>query len=271
MGHATEVLYTGDSGANWTNRSQTPTILRLQMVSPTTGWLAACQGVGCDWPTLLERTTDSGRTWQTRTHLQRSDLAQTDFVSAQAGWMIQAPNSSMSGLLDRTSNGGKTWVDVDPSLPATSGGYVMDFLNLNDGWLAVVSQGATIEQMKTLYHTTNGGTSWTQVAASPSFGESGVQAALPLAGYLSVVDFVNSHVGYMYLVRNGLFRTTDGGGHWTKLPRNPYDPGGTSVKSMSFTGPDTGYVLTDSNAGQSIVWQTTDGGQRWTERYPLAQ
>src|SRR5690606_11573834 len=131
--------------------------------------------------------------------------------------------------------GGQTWTAgaaAPPSLDAED----LDFSTLLDGWVAGsgFSDGA-------VFHTTDGGDSWTAV---PDFG----------GAYVSV-DFEGQN-GWALNVTGRFYRTTDGGATWTmgELP----DQWG-QILDMDFA---------DANVGYAVGWygfaaRSDDGGVTW--------
>ena len=59
---------------------------------------------------------------------------------------------------------------------------------------------------------------------------------------------------------DGLYRSTDSGAHWTKVPGGP--PGGSYIGFESTT---VGRVIgtAQSGAGPDGTWTTTDAGRSW--------
>jgi hypothetical protein len=58
---------------------------------------------------------------------------------------------------------------------------------------------------------------------------------------------------------DGLYRSTDAGAHWTRLPAGP--PGGSY---LGFESSRVGRVVINSESGTNGTWTTRDGGTTWT-------
>jgi photosystem II stability/assembly factor-like uncharacterized protein len=91
-----------------------------------------------------------------------------------------------------TANGGMTW--VEHQLP--SGKPVLADVVSSTTWFGAIG--------KTLYRTTNGGVSWSRIAASVNFGSYSRWGTL---------DFANTEDGWT-LLGNQVWHTTDGGRIW---------------------------------------------------------
>lgn len=63
-----------------------------------------------------------------------------------------------------------------------------------------------------------------------------------------------------------LYRTTDGGSHWTVVKRFDAEQ---NFSSLSFVDSKVGFALTsrysaDGSAGYRTMWKSTDGGLTWS-------
>lgn len=273
LGQESAVLHTNDGGKHWQARYVAPTILGLSMGTTQDGWLTTCSQSGCQMATTLDATENGGRTWSRIYHAPaNTTLTTPDFVNASTGWMLESSTTTMKSVLLHSSDGGKTWTPGDPipSLFPGNLGSALDFTNATTGWLLVGGEPGAGSQTKTLYHTTNGGQSWTKIAASALLGSSASgSGSLPIGGYVDRLDFVNSTLGYMALANGLIYRTTDGGQHWTPIWLKAFPATTVTVQSMGFSSSSTGYILAQGG-GQSggTLWQTTDGGIRWVAVYP---
>ncbi|MDA8194645.1 MAG: YCF48-related protein [Thermaerobacter sp.] len=270
LGQVAAVLQTTNGGRTWQPRHLFPSLLGLTMINAQTGWMTACPQTGCQLATSLARTTDGGRSWTTIFDAPaNTSLSPPDFVSATTGWMVESNSQTAQSRLYRTTDGGSTWMPTGavPLFPGALGSSV-DFLNATTGWLLAGSEPGAGEQMKALYQTTNGGQFWTEIAQSAPLGASSAAGSLSVGGYVDVLHFVNSQLGYMALARGAVYRTTDGGLHWNVVWANHFPPDSVMVDSLAFPAAHTGFILTEG--GGSILWATTDGGRHWSRRYPPA-
>lgn len=127
------------------------------------------------------------------------------------------------------------------ALPTTQDIASSSFINDSEGWIGFENASP----VTTLYHTADGGNTWSAVAISGS----------PTG--TSYVCFISALKGFV--VMNGeAFKTTNGGTSWTQmsLPGTPY-------YKPYFFNENTGFI-----AGAGVMFKTIDGGDNWTA-YPV--
>jgi photosystem II stability/assembly factor-like uncharacterized protein len=159
-------------------------------------------------PGVIYRTTDGGRTWAASSPLPNPPGAKTTCIDCIAtrsaivrafGSTLLVPAEQESGpgfeYVLRSNDGGATWVPA-ASAPDVGGNVT---LVTAYRWLKLIGPDQSIE-------TTNGGSSWHRYASDYS------QAAPVAADF----DFADSMVGYG-TVRGQIYRTVDGGLHWTTI------------------------------------------------------
>jgi photosystem II stability/assembly factor-like uncharacterized protein len=126
-------------------------VLRALMVAQATGDVA---------DTVMYVTHDGGMTWSPTTPLQGSEattsfLDVTSFLDPLDWWIV--PNANGGTSLFKTSDGGQHWASWTPGAPF-AGVSMLSFGSDTLG-LAIGSAG--------LLRTTDGGHTWTIVAAAP--------------------------------------------------------------------------------------------------------
>jgi photosystem II stability/assembly factor-like uncharacterized protein len=143
----------------------------------------------------------------------------------------------------------------------------LDFINATTGWLAATPYGSAMGQTPiVVWCTTNGGTSWTDIASTP------------VPGRTTGLSFVNATTGFataMYIPGAALMMTVshDGGVTWTRVTLPPPSSGipqGSSDVIMPpvFTSATNGVLqVTYSSAATSPtilnVYRTSDSGASW--------
>ena len=185
-------------------------------------------------------------------------------MSSTEGWGLSGPDVLV------TTDGGQTWREATPpeTHPAgTPGKAYGAFLDKQTAWI-VFSQSDQILPEASVWHTTDGGRTWTPSA--PLFHQVYGQsvwtefATLDAENAWLMVRGVFAGAGTHHT--HELFRTTDGGLTWTSLDGEVSDD-------------YTGMVFVDASSGWR-TWQTigayaaappdygvtTDGGANWDSR-----
>lgn len=209
-------------------------------------------------------------------------LFDVHFADTQHGWI-----ASMTNTILYTSDGGQTWVDLEP--PPSVNYWGIHFVNPQEGW-AVGSPGKT-------RHTTDGGTNWEDQTAGAynnwdvfflddTVGwiaggrEQGFPGQDPIryiyhttngggvwssqlyefdAQQLWAVHFIDATNGYAVGDAGSIFRTTDGGSNWVEQSSGTL----RHLRSVYATTPDTAWAV----GVQGLVLRTFDGGASWDSIY----
>lgn len=261
------VLGTNDGGAHWTERYLSGLLITdLAFTTPDSGWVFAqtCSGSkqvpGCLWQ--LIQTADGGHTWQQTVLPLKAANIDVSRPTAQDGWVVDrgpvGPGSSSATLI-ATHDGGHTWSPIKDPAGAQNMAERIDFIDADHGWLLAGGEPGAGNQLKTLYGSSDGGKSWTKLAASPS--------SMPGAGYVGPLSWPTTQNGWIELGRYGLLYTDDGGHQWGSSFLNPDNSAFASDGSgtLRFTDQLHGWAQ-----GTHNVWLTSDGGIHWHPIFPTA-
>lgn len=217
--------------------------------------------------------------------------------SLSDGWATQNPTGATLQLI-HTTDGGETWQDVTPAIktvggvdvttlnPVKQNEFTATFPSANHAVLAwAVPRGNSGNQLvadNILIETTmNGGHTWATSEITDSlmgFGER------PVA-----LDFINNKDGWLttmptdgggvMFIREALYKTTDGGVHWTKVSQTNLSKAGTLPSTnaspeegwVSLINQQVGFALKEPptqtdmlNAAKPSLYRTTDGGATWS-------
>jgi photosystem II stability/assembly factor-like uncharacterized protein len=267
-GHNGVIMRSTDGGSNWEliNSGTVKILENIYFSSSSTGYIVGERGA-------ILKSTDSGNTWAALTPPDTSNLFSSSFVNDNVGYI-----SSGSKLL-KTTDGGQHW-----DIKTTPGCYCVSFINADTGFAA---SGYVISM------TTDGGDNWVTVSNNMSgdtytsivFTDNdhgyatdyscGVYKttdgglhwtqASYLNGELFSMDMVNSEIGYIVGYRGVIFKTTDGGTYWTEQTRMIGD---AYINSVLFTDDSTGYVLAcDMMQKNYSIYKTTERGDSWSRTY----
>lgn len=257
----------------------------IAFATPANGYLAGANGV--------YKTVDSGKTWLPEPSITAKPVT-INFLNPQYGYAVGDNNMPL------TNNGGASWLSksvmpgklvIDVCFVSPSNGYAalqsgpilktndtgntwrpvgnfinrncfsIFFLNEQQGWYATKDS---------LYHTTNGGSSWssqkvtnsnifTVFFTDPNHGwltsDTSVYRTInggttwsktSLDGNTFDIQFLNAQVGYVS-VNNGVYKTTDGGTTWMKTLTAQLAP----FPELLFLNENTGWVA----GGQDIIYR----------------
>ncbi len=170
-----------------------------------------------------------------------NQIRSVHFIDNNTGWI-----SGLDGLINKTDDGGETWVNTGYHGSATNRWYDIFALNSNE----VYSCGSTfnVDRWQTNYGLTfNGGTSW---IFQSSWGNA--------YGSQKQVFFLNENLGWKvgFQTPSGrLWRTTAGIDGWSDYYSLDYNP-----FSVYFIDENKGWI----SCQDGFVLKSTDGGENWT-------
>jgi hypothetical protein len=289
------VFATADGGQTWT-QSSVPISgagsdsAHVDFIDAQHGWLITDSGTGGFDKTsgslitqpltrVVYATADGGVTWTHLTSANQSDgstlgtlalgcgMSGLTFTSLNDGWLTWSgscspgPTGEQSGPsvtsnVAVTHDGGRSWQPVAlpsfPSSTAYSCNVHSPVFRSSQGVIPVDCGGNGRPGLSAIYATKDGGRSW---------------SLRKVPFYSQQLDFVDANTGWTFGVSGvSLFRTTDGGSHWTMVMRFASEQ---NAGGLSFVDTKTGFVLTsryapDRQSGYSDMWKTTDGGQTWS-------
>lgn len=227
------------------------TVVLARLVSPSLGFVATSTG------SRTRLLAGDGRSWKdvTPPHV-RFQLEDLVFVDRKHGWFVTNDCAAGRALVDRTSDGGRTWrsTHVRPTNCAAGSALALSFVDRLHGWLVRTFENGPGAE---LARTVDGGRTWSRARELPLLGRVAFRTARE--GWLARSDF---------LAIGNLFVTTDGGLTWR--PRTlPLPAGWRDARSFpdvpTFFGvrgvlPVT--LFTPRRSGVAF-YVTSDGGRSW--------
>lgn len=225
-------------------------------IDPDTGWVVT---MSSSPPTNVYATTDGGDTWEARgmpttESGARVGIRTVTFLSATHGF---AGTLSADHLLYETTDGGRTWVEVDDRITGPRPSGICGMWAVSDQLL--YATGAFWGPAHFLT-STDGGQTW--VSRDMSAYASGLVDVYFWDGDRGIA--VGSTGSTEATRRAVVLMTEDGGDTWTA--RHTASASATRGWKISFPTPTTGYVSVEGSGAGSGVLQTTDGGLTWSER-----
>jgi photosystem II stability/assembly factor-like uncharacterized protein len=219
------VIYKSENGGkNWTLQYATGDLDILYDVDALSRSSAVAVGA---LGTILY-TRDGGLTWREGTRPRYSLLSAVEF-SGKTGWV-----AGNEATVERSTDGGKTWVDRSPRPGYNAAFMDVSFADANNGWV--------VGFYSDVFHTTDGGLTWTRqfVPGAEDIAFLSVEAISPTLAWISggpTEAFVA--------------KTTNAGATWTQeqLP-SPFQA--YAVSSVEFVSADEGWA-----GGHVGIWKRT--------------
>lgn len=255
-----------------------------QFTNARDGWAigSSCPEQGAPCSTQLVHSQDGGAAWEA-VGIKDFSPASILFIDPQQGWTAgYTPQPEGSGQpwklrLLGTQDGGQNWTPL-AEVAQTGGrpGAIQSWINASEGWmlvsdLSICSMGGC---WGSLYHTQDGGATWTQLQAGNDWksksSDQGQAQAYSQAGFPEGLHFVNSKVGWISVERGaggigrgGVAFTQDGGLSWTR----PLSSTDVSVQFMSVVSAREAWVVAQNVLTEAPpdLLHTQDSGQNWNK------
>src|SRR5438105_873342 len=239
-GSAGVAIATVNGGTTWVEQvvpSQVEELIAVDFPTNTSGW-----AVGFKPSTAaIVTTANAGVTWveQAPPAGARSLLA-VSFVNDHTGWAMGNVSASGSAGPLATTNAGTVWAmqPITPSLLLAGG----SFLSTTSGWTAGIVTCPDFTDVGVIYHTTNGGSSWTK-----QYGECPVSQAPQITG-----------VQPRYGPDAGGNAVTISGTHFTGATAVTF--GTTAASSFQVLGDGSISAVSPAGTGTVDIRVTTPGG-----------
>ncbi|HEY7289225.1 MAG TPA: hypothetical protein VH583_05255 [Vicinamibacterales bacterium] len=236
----------------------------------------------------LWKTTDGGTTWKPVTdgHIQSSSVgaigiapSNPDIVYIGTGESEIRGNIIQGNGAYKTTDGGKTWTSIGLADTQVISKIRVHPTNPDLVYVAAFGHHAAPNPERGVFRSKDGGKTWDKILFRDN-----KTGAIEL-----VLDPKNPQVIYAALweaYRNswemssggpgsGLFKSTDGGDHWTEISRNPGLPKGVLGKmGLSVSGADSNRVYAQIEAEDGGFFASDDAGATWrkvNERRDLRQ
>ena len=227
------------------------------------------------------KTVDGGQTWIPVTDKYYGgsigaigvSASNPDIVYVGTGEYAIRGNVSHGDGVWKTTDGGKKWLSVGLEQTQQISRVRVHPTNPDIVWVGAQGRVFGPNADRGVYKTTDGGKTWRNVLFrndSTGITDLVVDPSNPDVLYAS---FWQAYRKPWMLVSggagSGIFKSTDGGEHWTEITRNPGLPRGLLGQiglSVSAVNPKLVFALIENDSGG--VFRSDDGGDHWTYLNP---
>lgn len=184
---------------------------------------------------------------------------QIQFVDQNHGWVSVFNNMMDRFVIYRTTDGGLNWTPINGQENPVGGIYY--YKDENNGWLIGSSGEFPSERMGNIFHTTNGGLSWTLQKTNIGKGND--------------VYFADLNNGWVVGDSALVLKTDNGGSTWTQLT-NTGQKSEANHKTVYFLNAQTGWFGSEASDntegdGTRYIVRTDDAGAHWdTQSTPVS-
>lgn len=250
------LFMTTDGGATW--QRQSGFAYGLEVVDGAVLRVSA-QAAGCEpgCTFRLQRAAIGSDSWQD-VPLPPSGRSASVQLAASGQTVVLATRANVAGgaqdataVLFTSRDGGSSWHRVGEPCPRSGTDEV-------DSWNVTVAPDGSITVLCVPRGPFRQGTAFTMTSTDGSHFVAG--GSIPAQKPPSAVGAVSASGLFVLTEQDGLYRSTDAGAHWTKLPA---PPGGNY---LGFESATVGRIIGAAQSGTAPdgTWTTTDGGQGWT-------
>ncbi|TAN21919.1 MAG: glycosyl hydrolase [Acidobacteria bacterium] len=264
--------------------------LHWRSVGPYTGGrVNAVAGIGSE-PNVFYMATAGGGVWKTTDYGHNwSNISDKDFTTGSIGAMAIAPsnpkiiyvgsgdsaprNTVLTGDgMFKSTDGGKTWAHIGLEATHMINWILIDPQNPDIVYVAALGHLFGPNPERGVFKTTDGGKSWKKILYVNEH-TGAITMAMdqqdPSTVYAAMWQMSRRHWGFSSGgPGSGLYKTTDGGAHWTNISHRPGLPTGIFGKvgvAVAPSNPNVVYALIQADyKGQAGgLFRSDNAGQSW--------
>ncbi|MGH9487674.1 MAG: WD40/YVTN/BNR-like repeat-containing protein [Terriglobales bacterium] len=249
---------------------------RLYYMGTVGGGVWKTENAGLRWTVLTDKTRDMAPS------IGALAVAPSNPQIIYAGTgETDIRNDMLSGNgVFRSNDGGKTWSFAGLGDTHTTSALIIDPHDPNTVYAASMGHVFVPGPHRGVYKTTDGGKTWKKILfVDNATGAIGISMAPSQPNVLYAAMWQAQRKPYALVSGgpgSGIYKSSDGGAHWTNLTHNPGLPSGIWGRvgvTVADSSPNVVYaIIQNRNAGG--VYRSSNGGQSWQHVYagmPLRQ
>jgi photosystem II stability/assembly factor-like uncharacterized protein len=244
------------------SNTQPKPLIAIRMLDTMHGWALTDNSI--------LKTANGGISWQdvTPTNVVIHQIFGGNFMNAQYAWVTTMDQKNLSVGILHTTNGGKSWQSSTISGFLDIGSLDMPhFLNTSDGWLEIFGHPGAGSRGSYLFHTTDGGQHWTQLANPNQSGSVRRSSGISFRDGRSGWQSGDGGGGNPNPAQPLLDITHDGGQTWQSV-QLPALPGAGKDNTVETIPPvmfgDNGLLLVTTIDGGLDLYVTHNAGLTWS-------
>ena len=256
--------------------------MKFRSIGPLAGRLDAIAGVAGDHDVYyagglggLFKTTDAGTTWSSIfNHEPVSSVGAIAIAPSQPSTVYIGtgePNLrndvAFGDGVWRSTDAGKTWTHLGLDAVGAVGAIVVDPRDPQRVYVAALGDVYHASPERGIYRTTDGGKTWQKVLYTDG-RTGGISIALdPADSHTLIVGMWEGWRTPYHLtsggLNDGLYRSTDGGDHWTRLEGHGLPAGVTGRIAVAYAPSDAQRVYALIESPHGTLWRSDDGAKTW--------
>jgi photosystem II stability/assembly factor-like uncharacterized protein len=256
--------------------------LEFRNIGPFDGRLDTLAGVAGDPATYyagglggLFKTTNGGATWtsifndEPVSSISALALAPSNpsIIYAATGEANLRNDVAFGDGMWRSDDAGTTWKHIGLDATAAIAAVVVDPENAQRVFVAALGDPYKPGVDRGVYRTTDGGATWQKVLyTDENTGASSIAVDPGNPNVLIAGMWQGQRTPYHLTSggpTDGLYRSVDGGDHWTRLQGNGLPSGVTGRIAIAFAQSDAQRVYALIESAQGLLWRSDDGGATW--------
>ncbi len=256
--------------------------LEFRNIGPFDGRLDTVAGVEGDPATYyagglggLFKTTNGGATWTSIFNNEPVSSISALAVAPSNPSTIYAATGEANLRNDvafgdgtwRSDDAGKTWKHTGLDATAAIAAIAVDPSNTQRVFVAALGDPYKPGADRGVYRTSDGGATWQKVLyTDPNTGASSI-AIDPANPSVLIAGMWQGQRTPYHLTSggssDGLYMSSDGGDHWTRLAGNGLPSGVTGRIAVAFAPSDAERIYALIESAHGSLWRTDDGGKSW--------